>query len=129
MSDVRGLEADYERTKFRHAQPLRDLALEHPSLPLASASFSRDDKHKAGIACGRGPQETQKRRVCFTLGQAVQIEPTVDRLFTASDPSAHAAPERRMWRWSFVACRRRLRRFCRRYFDLRGDIFRRLGVF
>src|SRR5262249_49240450 len=68
MRNVRLLEADYQFPKFRQAQPPRHLALEDPSLTLASAPFSGDYKHEPGIARGRGPQETQKCPVRFALG-------------------------------------------------------------
>ena len=99
MRNMRLLKADYQRPKFRQVQPLRDLTLQYPSFDVTSATFPGDDKHKPGIARGRGPQETQKCRVCFTLSQPVQIEATVDCLFAASDPRAHASPERcKGWR-------------------------------
>src|SRR5262245_46808534 len=99
MGNVRLLKANYHCPKFRQAQPLWDLTLQYPSFGVASATFPGDDKHKSGIARGRGPQETQKCRMCFALGQPVQIEPVVDCLFAASDPRAHASPERcKGWR-------------------------------
>jgi hypothetical protein len=106
MSNVRLLEANYQCPEFRQAQPLRHLALEDSSLPLASAAFSGDDKHKSRVACSGGPQETQKGRVGFVLGQPVQIEAAVDCFFAASDPRAHAASQRGKGR-RLVA-----RRFC-----------------
>jgi hypothetical protein len=93
MGNVRLFKADYQSPKFRQAQPVRDLTLEHPSFGVTSATLSGNDKHKAGIAHGRGPQKTQKCRVCFALRQPVQIETTVDCLFATSDPHAHASPE------------------------------------
>src|SRR5262245_5569826 len=118
MGNMRLLKADYKCPKFRQVQPLRDLTLQHPSFDVTPATLSGDDKHKAGIAHGRGPQETQKCRVCFALSQPVQIEAAVDCLFTASNSHAHASPERRKgWR-SGIACRRTRLRFGRMCFDL-----------
>jgi hypothetical protein len=99
MGDVRLLKADYQCPKFRQTQPVRDLTLQHASFGITPATFSGDDKYKPGIAGGRSPQETQKCRVCLALGQPVQIEPTVDCLFSASNTRTHAAPERcKRWR-------------------------------
>jgi hypothetical protein len=94
VSNVRLFEANYQCPEFWQAQPLRHLALENSSLPFTSAAFSGDDKDKSCVACGRGPQKAQKRRVRFVLGQSVQIEAAVDCFFAASDPRAHAASQR-----------------------------------
>ena len=129
MGDVRILEANNKRSEFRQAQPLRYLTLEHAPFTVGSPSFSGDHQNKSRTARARNAKEAQKRRVRFALGQPVQIQTAVDCFFAASDPRAHAASEWRKEGRRPVFCRlSHAWPFCRRYFNLRSDMFRRTRV-
>ena len=78
MADMRFLETDHQRAKFRQAQPLRHLPAQHAALGIAGDALAGDDKHEGEAIMMRALQEAEQRAVGAGLRHAVQIEPCVD---------------------------------------------------
>jgi len=92
VGDVRLLEPDNARTKFRQAQPVRHLPLEDAPLTLAGA-FPGDDQDQPGAARTRRTQEAQQSSVSFALRQPVLIEAPIDRFLAARNALFRPAAE------------------------------------
>jgi hypothetical protein len=93
MRNMRILEANHENAELRQPKPLRHLAAEHTALASAfgACALAGDDEHEARAASARFAQKMQQCRMRLSLREPVQIETSIDRLFTARDTLLHAA--------------------------------------
>lgn len=100
MGDVGILETDNDVAKFGQAKPVRHLPAQHAD--FAAAAFPGDHQHQARVAGAGGKQKAQQHRMRLVLGEAVQIEPGVDRMLALGDSGLHAPRQRlhfRLRRW------------------------------